>query len=156
MQKRLYRSTKDRMLAGVCGGLAEYFDIDPVIIRVLFVVVTLGAGVGILGYIILWIVVPEAIIVIRDSSNPNTENESQAAENTSGGSGKYANFERVPEEKYAKKCHSGRVFISVLLILIGVLWFINNIVPGVNFGHLWPLILVALGILILLKSSKTC
>ncbi len=156
MQKRLYRSTKDRMIAGVCGGLAEYFDVDPVIIRVLFVVVTLGAGVGILGYIILWIVVPEAIIVIRDSSNPNTENESQATENTIGNSDKYANFERIPEKKYAKKCHSGRAFISVLLILIGVLWFINNIVPGVNFGHLWPLILVALGILILLKSSKTC
>ncbi len=58
--KRLYRSRTDRMLAGVCGGLAEYFNIDPVIIRVIAVVAALMAFGGLLAYIILWIVVPEA------------------------------------------------------------------------------------------------
>ena len=57
--KRLYRSRTDRMLAGVCGGLAEYFNIDPVIIRVITVVAALMALGGFLAYIILWIVVPE-------------------------------------------------------------------------------------------------
>jgi len=156
MQKRLYRSTKDRMLAGVCGGLAEYFDVDPVIIRVLFVVVTLGAGVGILGYIILWIVVPEAVIVIRDSSKPQSENVNQPVDSMKNDTQSHPDFEMVSEEKEHKRHHGGRTFISVLLILIGILWFINNIVPGVNFGHLWPLILVAIGILILLKSTRNC
>ncbi|MEJ0073779.1 MAG: PspC domain-containing protein [Candidatus Saccharibacteria bacterium] len=59
MAKRLYRSTSDRMIAGVCGGLAEYFDIDPVIVRVLALVLLFGAGSGLLAYILLWIVVPE-------------------------------------------------------------------------------------------------
>jgi phage shock protein C len=149
MQKRLYRSTKDRMLAGVCGGLAEYFEIDPVIMRVLFVVITLGAGVGILGYIILWIVVPEATIVIKDNQFANSENQQQNEENMTNN---YPNFVMVNEEKLHKKNNSGRVFISILLILIGILWFISNIVPGVNFGHLWPLTLVALGLLILIRS----
>lgn len=59
--KKLTRSTDDRIFAGVAGGLAEYLDIDPVIIRLLFVIIALlGGGItGILIYIVLWIVMPE-------------------------------------------------------------------------------------------------
>ena len=56
--KRLYRSGKDKILAGVCGGLGEYFNVDPVIIRILWIVFSLAYGVGIIAYIIAWIVVP--------------------------------------------------------------------------------------------------
>lgn len=59
MQKRLYRSRTDRMIGGVCGGLGEYLDIDPTLIRVIWVVVAL-MGWGILAYLIMWVVVPEA------------------------------------------------------------------------------------------------
>jgi phage shock protein C len=59
MEKRLYRSKKDRMIAGVCGGLAEYFGIDPVLVRIIALILILTAGGGLLAYIILWIVVPE-------------------------------------------------------------------------------------------------
>ncbi len=59
--KKLTRSTDDRMLAGVAGGLAEYFDIDPVLIRILFVIIALlgGGFIGILIYAVLWILMPE-------------------------------------------------------------------------------------------------
>lgn len=56
--KRLYRSENNRVLGGVCGGIGEYFSLDPVIIRLAFVIFTLMGGSGILLYIILWIVVP--------------------------------------------------------------------------------------------------
>lgn len=56
--KRLYRSGKDKILGGVCGGIAEYLSIDPVIIRIIWVVATLVWGTGILLYIILWIIIP--------------------------------------------------------------------------------------------------
>jgi phage shock protein PspC (stress-responsive transcriptional regulator) len=56
--KRLYRSESDRKIAGICGGLAEYFEIDPVIIRVLFVALALGVGSGVLLYIIMWFIIP--------------------------------------------------------------------------------------------------
>ena len=56
--KKLYRSEKDRKIAGVCGGLAEYFAIDPVIPRAIFCGLLLGAGSGLLFYFILWIVMP--------------------------------------------------------------------------------------------------
>jgi phage shock protein C len=60
MQPRLTRSTTETMIAGVCGGLAEYFNIDPVIVRLIFVLVTLTSGMGIPVYIVLWIVMPRA------------------------------------------------------------------------------------------------
>ena len=57
--KKLYRSRSDRQLAGVCGGLAEYFNIDVTIIRLIFVVFTILGGPGLLAYIVMAIVVPE-------------------------------------------------------------------------------------------------
>lgn len=58
MQSQFTRSTTDRMIAGVCGGLARYFNIDPVIVRLVFVVAVLS-GVSPLLYVILWIIMPQ-------------------------------------------------------------------------------------------------
>jgi phage shock protein C len=58
--RRLYRSRSNRQLAGVCGGLADYFNIDATLVRVLFVVLAVLGGSGLLAYILFWIVVPEA------------------------------------------------------------------------------------------------
>ena len=58
MPSRLYRSRSQKMIAGVAGGLGEYFDVDPVLIRLLFVVTAFISGAGILAYIVLWIVIP--------------------------------------------------------------------------------------------------
>ena len=55
---RLYRSTTSRVFGGVGGGIAEYFDIDPIIIRMLFLVIALAGGGGFLVYVILWIAIP--------------------------------------------------------------------------------------------------
>jgi phage shock protein PspC (stress-responsive transcriptional regulator) len=59
-KKKLTRSKNDRWLAGVCGGIAEYFDLDGTLIRVLFILFGFAVGGGILIYIILWIIMPEA------------------------------------------------------------------------------------------------
>lgn len=58
--KKLYRSRSDRRVAGVCGGLAEYFEIDPLLVRILFVIATLAGGPGLLVYIVLALLMPEA------------------------------------------------------------------------------------------------
>lgn len=60
MSRRLYRSRKDRKIAGVCGGLAEYFNVDPTLIRIVWAVLVLGAGTGIIAYLLFWLIVPEA------------------------------------------------------------------------------------------------
>lgn len=81
--KRLYRSRNERMIAGVCGGLAEYFKVDPTLWRLLFVLFALLGGPGIIFYLIMWIVVPEepsaseavvtasAETVVEEDAEPN-------------------------------------------------------------------------------------
>ena len=68
MAKRLYRSIDDKKIAGVCGGLGEYFDIDPTIVRLAWVALILAAGGGIVAYIIAWIIVPKrpAVTVVKE------------------------------------------------------------------------------------------
>ena len=58
MQRKLYRSRNDSRIAGVCGGLGEYLDIDPTLVRLIFVLLALTGGHGVLLYIILWLLVP--------------------------------------------------------------------------------------------------
>ena len=57
--RRLYRSRRDRKIAGVCGGMAEYWGIDPVIPRLIWVAFALAAGAGLLAYLICWLVIPK-------------------------------------------------------------------------------------------------
>lgn len=60
MTKHLYRSTDNKMIAGVCGGIAEYFNIDPVIVRLVAVLLLLPGGLpGFIPYIIMWVIVPQ-------------------------------------------------------------------------------------------------
>ena len=59
MTKKLYRSREDRWVGGVCGGLAKYLDVDPIVIRLIALILVLCAGGGLLVYIIAWIVIPE-------------------------------------------------------------------------------------------------
>ena len=72
MAKRLYRSRQSSVIAGVCGGLGEYFDIDPVFIRILAVVLLFAHGIGFVAYIVAWIAMPrtpvEVVTVDREPS----------------------------------------------------------------------------------------
>jgi phage shock protein PspC (stress-responsive transcriptional regulator) len=65
-ERKLYRSRTNRQIAGVCGGLAEYFGLDPLLVRVLMVVAALANGAGFLFYILAWLFIPEA--PLRDGS----------------------------------------------------------------------------------------
>lgn len=60
-KRKLYRDPEQTVLGGVCGGLSVYFNLDPVIVRIIFVILTLITGVGVLVYLILWIIIPKAV-----------------------------------------------------------------------------------------------
>ncbi len=80
MEKKLYKSESNKMLEGVCGGIGEYFSIDPTIVRLLWAFFSLMAGTGILAYIIAAIVIPKApsnddyVITQKDNDNNNSDN----------------------------------------------------------------------------------
>ena len=59
MAKKLYRSGENKVLGGVCGGMGEYFDIDPVLIRLAWIIAIFVFGTGVLAYLIAWIIIPK-------------------------------------------------------------------------------------------------
>jgi len=76
--KRLYRSTDDRMVAGVCGGIADYFGIDPTLVRLLFVFGALGTVSGLFwAYLIMAIIVPEEVPASQDIVDAKAEEVSE-------------------------------------------------------------------------------
>jgi len=79
-EKRLYRSRTDKIVAGVCGGFAKYFDIDPVIIRLFWVATFFLAGAGVLLYIVAWIIMPEE--PLRKKENVFNEEEEHVKDKT--------------------------------------------------------------------------
>jgi phage shock protein PspC (stress-responsive transcriptional regulator) len=151
-QKRLLRSKSDSVIAGVCGGLGEYFDTDPIIFRILFVLAILFGGGGLLVYIILWIAVPEEKSTIfntykaKNMETENTKNENFDNETI------YNRDEKVP--KPHKSNNDGNIWGGLILITLGVLFLIDRFVPNIDFGDMWPVILIAIGAILIMKSYK--
>lgn len=146
MEKRLYRSYTDKMLGGVCGGLGEYFDIDPVIIRVLFVIAVLFGGGGILAYIILWIVIPEKPFSIpRSETTSEIKNEHDP---------KVQNENTFREYVIQKRRMNKNSLAGIILIFIGTLFLLDNFFPRFSFHDFWPLILVGIGFALILNARN--
>lgn len=83
MGKKLYRSEKDKMVAGVCGGLAEYFNVDSTVVRLIFVLIIISGGTGILAYVILWIVLPSESDVDKSSDEIMASNAKEIEQSAS-------------------------------------------------------------------------
>lgn len=153
-EKRLYRSVVDRVIGGVCAGIGDYLNIDTVIIRIIFVLLAIFGGGGVIIYIVLWIVLPEEYPNIYNASTNtyNTmENEKQNQENQhqqdqTGGS-PYGHGQNYPKRK-----HSGSMVGGIILIAIGAMFLVDEFVYAVSFGDLWPIILVVIGIAIIVNN----
>ncbi len=159
MEKRLYRSRTDRMIWGVCGGLAKYFDIDPTIIRIIFVVLIFANGLGILAYIILAIVVPlegSKATEPKDAIKENVAEIKQTA--TELGHEIRATFagEEAKPEEATEVSRRRRNFFGIILIVLGVLFLMGslNLFAWFKWSYLWPLILVAIGLIIIFSARR--
>jgi phage shock protein C len=142
MTKKLYRSRKEKMIGGVAGGLAEYFEIDPTLVRIIFIISLFLGGSGILAYIILWIVVPEEPYVTT-SNESQDKTESQNVKDD-------AKYEAAYEEQRGRR----RNVLGAILIIIGVMFLADNLIPRFHFGDYWPLILIILGVVVLINAKK--
>jgi phage shock protein PspC (stress-responsive transcriptional regulator) len=164
IMKRPYRSRKEKMLAGVAGGLAEYFDIDPVIARIIFVVTTVISGIGLLAYILLWIIVPWNPEDFHDFNcsrytpapgpgNEETGNPEQTdpASRPDAASAEADNTQTDADTVLKKK--NKNLVAGSILIAIGVLFLADNFLPFFRFSDFWPLVFVALGIGLILKNK---
>ncbi|MGE5365026.1 MAG: PspC domain-containing protein [Bacteroidota bacterium] len=160
MYRKLYRSRKDNMIAGVAGGLANYFEIDPAILRLIFIITTFISGIGLIAYIVLWIVVPYEDMAYAktytvEPDGTTVETGTGTAETGSAEAGDVKNTEtEVPNGtgKYEKRKDSR--MLGVVLIALGVIFLAENFLPFFSFWDYWPLLLIGIGAWLLLKSSK--
>jgi len=156
MAKKLYRSTKDKMIGGVAGGLAEYFDIDSTLVRVLFIVVVFLGGGGIIAYIILWIVVPQKPYEIPKNPVSQSPQEDESGSNFSSDENKSDSFSMSNGGAVSSMTHSGnkQIWVAIILMVIGSLFLLDNIFPRFDFDQYWPIILIGIGIGLLLKAKN--
>jgi phage shock protein PspC (stress-responsive transcriptional regulator) len=130
------------MIAGVCGGLGEYFDVDPLIFRLIFAVMIIFGGTGVLAYIVLWILIPE-------------DNEQRSSRDLGENIKKGA--DKMAEEIKDANVHGNSRFVAGAIILtIGIIFLINNFFPffGLGIKKLWPLVIIVIGGSILLSPKR--
>ena len=128
--RKLSRNSMNKVIGGVCSGLADFFGLDVALVRIAFVIAFMFASFGFWLYIILWIVLPV-------DGQQTTANSQQPTANS-----------QAPESKVKS------VLAGSFVILIGLLFLINNFIPINWVWKLWPLILVAIGVVMIITSSK--
>jgi phage shock protein C len=158
-ESRLHRSRRERIVFGVCGGLGDYFEVDPTLIRLAFVLITLAGGAGVLAYIILAIVIPEegaAPLAGREGLRRNVQ---QLRTNTGElASGQRADvdgsFEGEFTDQSARRRHSGELG-AFILIALGLFFLMGNMgwMRWFNWGYFWPVILIVLGAALLIQRT---
>ncbi|NLK73529.1 MAG: PspC domain-containing protein [Clostridiales bacterium] len=123
MNNRIYKSSRDKVLAGVCGGVAEYFNIDPVIVRLIWVIATLAGGAGLLVYIIA------AIIMPQDGENNSMERE-------------YDNYDS----------DKGKKILGIAFVLFGIFFISKNYLRWIDNEALIAVALIGVGVFLYMQN----
>ena len=134
MDRRLYRSSSNKVIAGVCGGLGEHFDIDPTLMRLIAVVAALASfGIALVFYLLAWIVIPQQL------PGEIAQHESDLSSPTSALS-----------DNRLKSYLPGLILVglgAILLLREYVYWF--------RLSDLWPVLLVLLGLFLVLRNGRS-
>jgi phage shock protein PspC (stress-responsive transcriptional regulator) len=139
--KKIYRSETNRILAGVAGGLGEYFAIDPTLIRLIFALLMIFGGGGILVYIILWILIPSE----NNSEKNSEETIKDNTEEFKNRAKSFANeFKGMSVENHPKN------WFGFVVIILGILFLFDNL-GFLQFHLFWPILLIAFGFFLLFK-----
>jgi phage shock protein C len=122
--QRVRRSRQDRVIGGVCGGLGQYLRVDPVLLRIAAVALALSGGLGILAYIIAWIVIPE-----ETGAEPVRAGRSDNR-------------------------HGLAVAVGAGLVGLGALLLVREWVPWFSAAFFWPAVVVAVGVAVLASAKR--
>lgn len=177
MERKLYRDDFHKKVGGVCAGLAEYFNVDVAVVRLVFVLTLIFHGGGGLVYIILWIVLPKKVYVFNDPKVDYTVPPQNTGDNTHQGNAfqnkpfpnspfqnnPYQNnpFQNspLPNQPYPVKPRSTSlvaIIFGVILIIVGgsILLDDFNIIPDWDFGQLWPIVIIAVGAVLIFSGEQ--
>ena len=136
MKKKLYRSSRGKVIAGVCAGLGEYFEIDPVLIRALFIIALFSGGIGVTLYFVLWIIMPSEETVL---SSPSPTDSSELSET---------------DDSILSEKHKGTVLTGLVLVGLGMFFLIREFFPMFSFKFMFPIALIAIGAVIVFTALR--
>lgn len=173
---RLHRSKRNKVILGVCGGLAEYFGIDPTVVRIISVVIAIP-GPGLIMYLLAALVMPEdnGDTYNSDQWNNNstgyTADDSQWSQNDGTASGSDNNSNRYTstsglgsdfgvgsddwkeEPKYESK-GKNKVVLGLILVCLGIMFFIKQIFPSFDWKFLLPVVFIIIGFAIITRERR--
>ncbi len=152
MNTKLYRSRNDKMIGGVCGGLGQYLGIDSIFVRLFFVLLALGDGIGVFIYVVLWLVVPRE----------GRAGEMATEETIRAGAGEIAERARTLGNDLRQAVHrpnpQAGLIVGVALIVLGVVFLLQSLniawLHWLDFDVLWPVLLIVGGVALLLRRVK--
>ncbi len=140
-EARLMRSEGDKMISGVCGGIAAYLGVDSVFVRLAFLLLLFASGIGFLLYFVLMIIMPSESNLDQPSSKIVQENLDRLGDDFGQG------VRRV-------RAHpEGRTLAAVMLILLGLFLLLDNM-GWLSSGIFWPLALIGFGAYLILRRGK--
>ncbi len=155
MEGRLVRSASDRMIGGVCGGLARYLGIDSLWVRLFFVLLALGDSFGVWLYLLLWVVMPAEERWGQEGGHFRA-NVGEIVEQAQG-------IRRDVQHSLVQPHPQSRLIIGGAMVLVGAVWLLNNILESfdiywlrwLSLETLWPLLLVIAGVVLLVRRAST-
>ena len=172
-EKTLYRSRDDEMIGGVCAGIAEYFELDPTVIRLLAVLLLLvGNAAVLIAYVVLWVVVPEepanahegGVIMTQDagrgtSSQPGPDSPPPPPPpgvthvppaGPTGG----APLPQTTPPPVPGRPGRGPVWLGVGLIFVGVVLLAQMFIPQISLWQFWPVIIIVAGLIVVFRRGR--
>lgn len=147
MQRQgLYRSSRDRVFGGVAAGIAYSLRTDPAIVRLIFALLVIAGGGGLLLYLILWIALPEEPIEFFQNTPPAGDPGTYTGTGAAG--------DPAMPVDYPVRKNNGALIAGLILIGIGVLFLADRLLPHINihFRDLWPIVIVIAGIALIYSS----
>ncbi len=146
MGKTLVRKTDDAMLGGVCSGLAAYFDVDPNIVRLIFVVLAVAPGIGVPAYIVLWLLVPEAAAEPQSVEERVRTGAEEIADRAKG-------LGEEIEKRTQNVGASASFAVGLALVAVGLGFLLRNLgftwVRWLSRAWVWPSLLIVIGLALL-------
>ncbi len=145
--KQLTRSRSDYMLGGVCAGLGRYFGIDPTIVRLIFVLLAISGGSGVLLYLVLWIVIPREDLAA--SQGPLSGDEFGRRARQMG-----EEMRQVASQPNTRTAQ----FLGIALVVVGLIYLVQNLhlswLNWFNVNIAWPAVLIIVGGLLLVRAFR--
>jgi len=156
----LHRVSTGRIIGGVCGGLADYLRMHPLIIRVLFVVLAMTTGLGLFAYLIMWVLVPVAETeglsqeeIVRKNVEEISERARELGEEARRGFGRHR---ATTTGRFQGNSGDYLLIGGLVLVVVGFLMLLGNLglLWWLRLGKLWPLLVIALGVVLLLRNVR--